>query len=115
MKVNVLGVEYAIEYLTKDKDPDLDCADGYCDTSVKRIAVRDYTEEEKKEPLALRNLDAYKQKVLRHELIHAALYESGMSVNSHGTESWASNEEMVDWIAIQGPKLYEIWKAADAL
>lgn len=115
MNVNVLGAVYTIEYLTKDKDPALKHADGYCDSSAKCIVVRDYTEEEKKEPLTLRNLDAYKKKVLRHELAHACLYESGMTSCSNGTDAWAINEEMVDWIAVQGPKLYEMWKAANAL
>ena len=36
------------------------------------------------------------KKVIRHELVHAFLFESGLSVNS-----WADNEEIVDWIAIQ--------------
>lgn len=115
MNVNVLGVEYTVEYLTKDKDPDLEKADGYCDSSAKRIVIRDYTEEEKKEPLTLSNLTAYQKKVLRHELIHATLHESGLTNCSNGTDAWAVNEEMVDWFAVQGPKLYEIWKAADAL
>lgn len=115
MTVNVLGVEYAIEYLTKDKDSGLEHADGYCDSSIKRIVIRDYTEEEKKEPLSLKNLDAYKKKVLRHELTHAFLYESGLSFNANSCDSWPTNEEMVDWMAIQGPKLHAVWEEADAL
>lgn len=115
MKVNVLGVEYTIEYLTKAQDPDLEKCDGYCDSSAKRIVIREYTEEEKKEPLTLGNLPEYQKKVLRHELVHATLYESGLWNCSHGHEAWAVNEEMVDWFAVQGPKLYAIWKAANAL
>lgn len=115
MTVRVLGVEYAIEFLTKEKDPALECSDGYCDTSTKCLVVRDYTEEEAKEPLSLKNLDAYKKKVLRHELTHAFLYESGLSNNANGCDCWPTNEEMVDWMAIQGPKLYAVWKEAGAL
>jgi hypothetical protein len=36
-------------------------------------------------------------------------------MNSNGSDSWATNEEMVDWIAIQGPKIYSAWKDASAL
>ena len=43
--------------------------------------------------------------VLVHELVHAFLYESGLSINSLSPSGWASNEEMTDWMAIQGPKL----------
>ncbi|MFD1464645.1 hypothetical protein ACFQ4L_00875 [Lapidilactobacillus mulanensis] len=42
----------------------------------------------------------------RHELIHAFLCESGLAENS----DWAQNEEVVDWIARQFPKLFETFK-----
>ena len=48
---------------------------------------------------------------MRHEIIHAFLCESGLAENS----DWATNEELVDWIAIQAPKLIKAWKDADAL
>ena len=47
--------------------------------------------------------------VLRHELIHAFLFESGLDQNSNLCESWAINEEMVDWMAIQMPKIMNIY------
>lgn len=50
-----------------------------------------------------------------NELTHAFLYESGLSVNGMSPESWPTNEEMVDWMAIQGPKLYDAWKRAGCL
>lgn len=31
------------------------------------------------------------------------------------TTCWAMNEEIVDWIAIQGPKLMKVWSAAKCL
>lgn len=48
--------------------------------------------------------------MIRHELVHAFLFESGLSVNS-----WADNEEIVDWIAIQFPKLQAGFNAVNAL
>ena len=47
----------------------------------------------------------------RHEIIHAFLFESGLAENSE----WAQNEEMVDFFAIQFPKLMEAFKNADAI
>ncbi len=47
----------------------------------------------------------------RHEIIHAFLFESGLAENSE----WAQNEEMVDFFAIQFPKLMEVFKNADAI
>lgn len=62
------------------------------------------------------DLEAYKRKCMRHEITHAFLYESGLSINSVTLDgSWATNEEMVDWMAIQGPKLYAAWTAAKCL
>lgn len=114
MRVSVLGVPYAIQYRLKSSDIILEQCDGYCDTSVKRIVVREYTEDEREEPGTLHDLDIYKRKCLRHEIVHAFLYESGLSVNG-AEECWPTNEEMVDWMAIQGPKLYAAWKQAGCL
>ena len=46
------------------------------------------------------NLEDFKKSVKRHELIHAFLYESGLD-----SCSWAYNEEIVDWLAIQWHKI----------
>ena len=46
-------------------------------------------------------LELQEKKNLRHEIVHAFLFESGLAENSE----WAYNEEMVDWIAKQGPKI----------
>ena len=115
MKVNILGVPYELLYLEKTADAFLEEADGYCDNSTKRIVVRSYTKEEREEPMTLGDLDAYMRKCARHEITHAFLYESGLSVNAAAVDAWPRNEEMVDWIAIQGPKLYNAWKEAGVL
>lgn len=115
MRISVLGVPYTLEYRTKAKDPELSECDGYCDTSVKLCVARKYTEAERREPGSKKDLDAYTRKCMRHELIHAFLYESGLSINSHTADGWASNEEIVDWMAIQGPKLYAAWQRAGCL
>lgn len=84
MRVSVLGVSYALEYRTKAKDPELDECDGYCDTSTKLCVARRYTAAERREPGTKKDLDAYMRKCMRHELTHAFLYESGMSINGLG-------------------------------
>ena len=48
--------------------------------------------------------------ILRHEIIHAFMYESGLWCNSYGVSSWAENEEMTDWFAIQSPKIFKVYK-----
>ena len=115
MRVSVLGVSYTLEYRTKARDPELDACDGYCDTSVKLCVARKYTRAERREPGSKKDLDAYMRKCMRHELTHAFLYESGLDINSLSESGWAKNEEMVDWMAIQGPKLYAAWQEAGCL
>ena len=56
-------------------------------------------------------MELQEQKNHRHEIVHAFLFESGLAENSE----WAQNEEMVDWIAKQGPKLIKAWQEAGAL
>lgn len=55
---------------------------------------------------------AYQKKVLRHEIVHAFLYESGLWQNAYGSKCWAKNEEMIDWMAIQIPKIQRAYKEA---
>ena len=107
--VTVLGVPYAIHEGTTVDFPALKDCDGYCDTSTKEIVVSDMTESAGF-PDAKGDLARYQRKVIRHELVHAFLFESGLSVNS-----WADNEEIVDWIAIQFPKLQAGFNAVNAL
>ena len=106
-KVNVLGTEYMIESRKKDGDPNLNNCDGYCDDSVKLCVVEDFEVSDG----CKGNLNAYSNTVMRHELIHAFLSESGLSNSS----DWAVNEEIVDWIALQFPKLLKAFEQADAL
>ena len=107
--VTVLGVPYAIHEGTTVDFPALKDCDGYCDTSTKEIVVSDMSESAGS-PDAKGDLARYQRKVIRHELVHAFLFESGLSVNS-----WADNEEIVDWIAIQFPKLQAGFNAVNAL
>lgn len=109
IKVNILGMEYSVIYSTKNKYPVLKKADGVTDTSTKKIIVNKLKKEQTKRD-SLEDLRLYRNKVTRHEVIHAFLYESGLSVNSGCVDGWASNEEMVDWMAIQFPKIYEVFK-----
>lgn len=110
MKVNILGTEYTIE--CRKEDPKLEDADGYCDTSIKLIVVEDFKPDKKSKE----NLEGYMQKVLRHEIIHAFMHESGLDVNSCCFEGgWAVNEEMVDWFAIQSPKIFKVFEDVGCL
>ena len=105
-RVNILGTSYKV-YLSVpyDKDPNLAGAYGYTDFHGKKIVVADLRTipewENASEEAVLDNYSC----TVRHEIIHAYLMESGLNSSSNGVNCWARNEEMVDWFAMQMPKL----------
>lgn len=111
MKVDILGTEYKLIIATEKERPNLKECDGYIDQSIKEIVVGRFEPE----PMILLNLKQYTKKVMRHEIIHAFLYESGLGENSNKIENWAQSEEMVDWIAIQFPKILKAFKEVNAI
>lgn len=110
MKVNVLGTDYTIVLVSDAEDKRLSNIDGFCDESASEIRVDNY-ESHRGDPHNKANLDKQIKKNIRHESIHAFLFECGLAENN----PWAQNEELVDWIAIQGPKLWKAWQEADAV
>lgn len=112
MKVNILGTEYTIERHKRSEDPKLKDYDGYCDSSVKRIVV----ESKEEGPNSVENLRQCEDEILRHEIVHAFLDESGLRTCTYNTNhGWARNEELVDWIALQAPKLFKAFRQADCI
>lgn len=113
-KINILGSEWDVKLGSEEQYPNLKNMDGYCDQSTREIIVDDM--EKLREQLGAKaDLPSYRKQVTRHEIIHAFLFESGLDVSSVKVESWATNEEMVDWIAIQMPKLISAMEKAGAL
>lgn len=114
-KINVLGVEYSIEYHNIQEDKKLDDNEAYTDL-VRKLIVMSNTEQReafKDEPKE--KIRKIQNKVLRHEIIHAFLYESGLCENSNRSYAWSENEEMVDWFAIQSPKIFKVFKELNIL
>ena len=105
--VDVLGSKYKIIKSDMVQHPKLERAAGYCDFNIHTIVVDTFPNPDQD---ATEDMDTYKNKVLRHELVHAFLRESGLSTNS-----WGDNEEIVDWIAIQAPKLFEVFHKLELL
>jgi len=108
-EINVMGTTYTIEFKDEDEDKKLNELEGYTDLYAKQIVIcnlksRDYYKNVKE-----KTRKKAENKVLRHEIVHAFLYESGLDCNSNKSYSWAENEEMIDWIAIQSPKLFNVF------
>lgn len=108
LKINVLGTEYKIKIKSPEEEHRLKNNWGLTDVYTKEILIASDCERETDE--SCRNLYKFKNKIIRHEIVHAFLYESGMKECSSATQSWVENEEMVDWFAIQSPKIFKIYK-----
>lgn len=104
MKVNVLGAEYTINRNVKKEDDDnLEDNDGYVDFQTKEIIIQEMPEYT---PGLTKDIKSYEKSVIRHELVHAFLYESGLA-------DYATDERIVDWLALQFPKMKELFDAIE--
>ena len=111
--VNILGTEYRIEIhkVSEDSFMEEKSLSGYCGEENKLIVVADMSEEKYFTGMDEKEQETYRKKTLRHEIIHAFLNESGLSDSSNQFDgAWAKNEEMVDWFAIQAPKIYKTFQ-----
>ena len=98
-KINILGVDYEVIKTTDKEEQFLVDSNGVCDVYDKKI----YLEKEIGiERNTTKGIDEFQKKVYRHEIIHAFFHESGI-------RKYTEDEELVDWIALQYPKLEKIF------
>lgn len=107
MKINVLGMEYEVLERTAEQDKFLSTCDGYCDKTTKTIVVKSRDAD-----CELGNFERYLRKVMRHEITHAFLFESGLAENFERADKWGHDETMIDWFSIQYPKLTAAFQEA---
>ena len=102
--MKILGQKYTVVQDESLKHTDVD---GLCLKYTKQIKIRPVLDmlddcEDKQEKIKRYN------EVLRHEAIHAFFIESGL-------DYYSNNEELVDWLASQFPKMYEVFKEYNCL
>lgn len=111
MKINILGTRYKI--ITKNANSKellpVNRA-GYCDKERHIICVEDLDTDDCWKNESATSKEQYRKNILRHEVIHAFLSESGLREDSLNIDSWATNEEMVDYFALQFPKMLKVFK-----
>ena len=106
MKINILGTDYKIiKHENREENEAFNNCDGWCDTSVKEIHVLVNLEGDKA------NKQYVVDKIVRHEILHAFMYESGQDVES----VWGLNETLIDFLAIQIPKFNKAFKEANVI
>lgn len=101
--ISVLGTEYTIQH-----DLQSEMSDGDCGFYDKKIRIRPLENMLDSEESTIEERELRKQEVVRHEVIHAFLFESGRS-------EWARDEDLVDFLAIQSPKLFDIFQELEIL
>ncbi|QIB54817.1 hypothetical protein [Blautia producta] len=111
MKVNILGTKYRIIIATNEEKPKLNECDGYMDPTIKEIVVGKFEGC----PMSVEDLQAHTKNVMRHEITHAFLHESGLWTNSGNVENWGQSEEITDWIALQFPKMLKAFQKAKCI
>lgn len=118
MTVNVLGTDYKIIFKKYADDEAFErlSIDGYCNGHTKEIAICDLTSKDAWKHESDTSIKETHKEILRHEIVHAFLNESGLQDSTFAYDGgWSKCEEMVDWIAIQGLKIYAAWKSVDAI
>lgn len=103
MQINILGSQWRVVSRNEKEDERLKGSSGLTDSSCRTIVLTDASPSE----YTIANPCSDLQRTLRHDIIHAFMFESGLWCNSISTENWSMNEEMVDWFAIQLPKIHE--------
>ena len=106
-KISILGTDYTVLEQTEQENPKLIDANGLCEIYSKKIIIRKIPKDD---PNAYENIDAFRERVIRHEIIHAFFAESGLIGNC----DYATNEELIDWIAIQFPKISKVFRQMES-
>lgn len=100
IRTNILGENYTIN-LNTPREILTDC-DGECARYDKRISMVDIDEIFDGGGTKIGRKKRYAEG-LRHEIIHAFFEESGL-------DEYSENEELVQWLAIQFPKLVDTFE-----
>lgn len=110
-KVTIMGTKYTIRIgVPPHKDTGLVNRFGYSNPVERTIVIADLDFIEGWRDESAKAKQKILNTTLRHEIIHVFLYESGIFGSSTGVDSWAMNEEMVDWIALQFPKILKVYQ-----
>lgn len=107
-KINILGQEYTVEFRTPEQNPKLELmgADGLAELHDNRIVI-----DSKMNPKTGKeydNFEQYEKKVVRHEIMHAFFHEAGL-------RDYCNDEILVEWLALQIPKICKVMQAHDLI
>lgn len=109
-QIDILGEKYNIYFDVDPKGKELEGKTlGVCYRSRREIYIANLEQDTdwKNEPAYAKENKL--KEIIIHEVIQAFLNESGLKSNSLCCDfSWVENEQMIDWIAIQFPKIVKV-------
>ena len=100
--VDVLGTKYTIVETDNSEKLKQRNADGVIDYTIQEITLEKTFSGETKDG------EWYQKLVKRHELIHAFLFESGAT-------KYSEDEDLIEILSIQFPKMLKAFEEVDAL
>ena len=101
-KANILGTEYEITHDLENEERDGECAIYNKHIKIRpleKLLEEECTDEERK---------AREKEVMRHELFHALFHEAGAM-------EWCCDERLVDFMAMQSPKIFKVFQELNIL
>lgn len=114
--IDILGSKYLIILCHQEKNEQLKDRNAYGYTTIHEkliVAANDGRAYYGKSDVYI--INAIKR-TLRHEIFHAFMDESGLIGNALPYNGpWPFNEEMIDFVAIQAPKIFEVYNKLDLL
>ena len=109
IKVPILGEEWTVRIVSEASDPrfkKLNC-DGFCDWSTKEMIVNNG------DPKEAWSIGDPKNNILhsiKHELVHAYMFASGLAGDWEHKNEFGQEETVVDWVAWQMEKMADTMK-----
>ena len=109
MKIDILGTEYTIKHAEKEavKDFKDEIADAFCDCTSREIVIRNIKDDED-----IGNKQNYINRLLRHEVIHAYMFECGLGAEIPHPQT-GHDEAMIDWFARMAPRIMQTFIELD--
>lgn len=95
--INILGSIYRLIFCEMD-----DNKDGETDFTTGKIKIRSNNDN------SVGNFEELQKQIIRHEIIHAFMFESGLGFNWEHNQ-YGHEETVVDWFAIQYPKIKNVF------
>lgn len=98
MHIDILGTPYNIKFMTEKENPKLNDCTGLAELYSKELIIKTGYEDDFN---AYNNITAFREKVLRHEILHAIFHECGLT-------NYTEDEVLIDFLAVQYPKIQAI-------